>query len=146
MALSNNEILYEVIKLPALNKLKVTVQSSVTSGIIVGASTMLSGLALGPIGFALGGIISSCTASALSYGQFESLPDIIMKDLTQEQRNRLAASVKAKVAQYINMGTIRKIGDLLLQIQNNEMLVAILVQHVGSFLRSELGREIMNYS
>lgn len=54
MDFSTNELLREVLRYPAIQNMKVTVNSSVKHAAIVGVSTFLGGIIAGPLGLALG--------------------------------------------------------------------------------------------
>lgn len=55
MDFSTNNLLEEVLKLDVVKNLKVSVQSSVKYGTIVGLSTIAGGILGGPIGLSAGG-------------------------------------------------------------------------------------------
>ncbi|XP_034949616.1 protein C19orf12 homolog [Chelonus insularis] len=96
---NNSELISIICELNEIKAMRVTVNKCLSSGLMVGVAATLGGLLLGPRGIALGGIVAGVTASALNEGEFRSVPDILMNDLSEEQTRRLANSIRSLLSQ-----------------------------------------------
>ncbi|XP_043788163.1 protein C19orf12 homolog [Apis laboriosa] len=134
MDFSTNNLLEEVLKLDVVKNLKVSVQSSVKYGTIVGLSTIAGGIVGGPIGLSVGGILSSLIATWVAQNEFKSVPYIVWNETTPEQRRKLAKLI----IDFLNSKHIKKLKDFVFSIPNDTSLQEGLIQILISFLFSEL--------
>ncbi|XP_026673735.1 protein C19orf12 homolog [Ceratina calcarata] len=135
MAFPTDDVLKEVSKLEPVQKMRASVQSAVKYGAMIGASAIAGGIIAGPVGLAVGGIVSSCLAGKASCGQLQSVPYIIMNELTHEQRRELAG----RITNLLESQHVTTIRDIVLSASSNADLQAAIVQILIMFLSSELG-------
>ncbi|XP_068983762.1 protein C19orf12 homolog isoform X2 [Bombus flavifrons] len=135
MGFSTDELLEEVLQYPAVQDMKVTVNSSGKYAMIVGGSTFLGGVIAGPLGLALGGIASSIISAVVGYNEFKSVPYIILYETTPEQREKLAILI----VKFLNSRNIWTLGGLLRS--NKEELALGIIPIIIKFLT-----EYMHYS
>lgn len=124
----------EVLEFDAVKNLKVSVQSSVKYGTIVGLSTIAGGIVGGPIGLSVGGILSSIIATYVAQNEFKSVPYVIWNETTPEQRRQLTKLI----IDFLNSKHIKTLKDFVLSIPNDTSLQEGLIQILISFLFSEL--------
>ncbi|XP_026477675.1 protein C19orf12 homolog [Ctenocephalides felis] len=82
MPINQRELLQAVSQISELQSMRVTIRQSGKWGLITGAAVFGGGLLLGPTGLALGGIIGGCAGALKSRGQFKSVAEVLMNDLT----------------------------------------------------------------
>ena len=88
--LSTNSVIEEISKLQSVKRMRASVNTAIKYGTMVGAITITSGILGGPVGFAVGGMISSCALGFMSQGELKSVPHILLYETTPEQREKLA--------------------------------------------------------
>nr|XP_033186810.1 protein C19orf12 homolog isoform X1 [Bombus vancouverensis nearcticus] len=138
MGFSTHELLKEVLQYPAVQDMKVTVNSCGKYAMIVGGSTFLGGVIAGPLGLALGGIASSIISAAVGHNEFKSVPYIILYEATPEQREKLAILI----IKYLTSRNIWTLGDLLYF--NKEELAVGIIPIITTFLTKYMHYSVAN--
>lgn len=133
-----SSILEEVSKLEAVKKIQVSVQSSVKYGAIVGASTIISGILAGPVGIAVGGVISSCVAGLMSQGEFKSVIHVLLHETTPEEKEKLAELIR-ELFHPRHISTMR---DFIFNLRNNAQFQTLIVQLIITFVTADLHRTV----
>ncbi|XP_011314162.1 protein C19orf12 homolog [Fopius arisanus] len=141
MALSENteELLRVVCDIGEIKSMRVALQSSVKAGVIVGATTTVCGLLLGPWGVALGGTLAGATTAYAMNGKFRSVPDVLINELNKAQQLRLALAVKNILTQQ----NILTIADFALKVATYDSVIGLLIPIVKSFLETDMRATIL---
>jgi hypothetical protein len=140
MPLNTKEILSIVTQITQDKHVRVTVGESVKGGCITGATAAVGGLLLGPVGLPLGGIVGGFAAYLMSKDQFKSLPEVIMYDMTNAQREQLAARVAA-VIEELRVEDIVLLLPLLLKSPGAK---AAVLKTVFAFVQNEMQLQIVD--
>ena len=98
MVIRTDEMIHIVTTLSDDSGLKVTINESVKGGLITGTACTVGGLILGPVGLALGGAIGGFVAYVLGDGKFKPVSNVIMYDMRDEDRQKLATAVRNIIA------------------------------------------------
>ncbi|XP_076757711.1 uncharacterized protein LOC143427444 [Xylocopa sonorina] len=138
MAFKTDELLHEVTKLDAVQRMKASARSTLKCGAIVGASTIIGGILGGRVGLTLGGIASSLIVGYAAPEDLQSVPYIIIYETTPEQRTKLAT----KIIELLKTKYITQLRDFILAADNVELQAAI-VQILIMFLNSEFGMSVI---
>ncbi|XP_076303326.1 protein C19orf12 homolog [Lasioglossum baleicum] len=139
MSSFGDSLLKEVVKLDCVNQLKVSVANSLKYGSLVGVATVMSGIAGGPIGLAIGGAMSGCIAGYVSYGKYKSVPSILLNETTPEQRNKLSEEL-FKVVNAKNINTIK---EFVFAMNSNKEFTQVIIQLLIMFLSSEMKYKVV---
>ncbi|XP_060827584.1 protein C19orf12 homolog [Bombus pascuorum] len=132
MDFPTDELLKEVLQYPAVQDMKVTAKSCGKYAIIVGGSTFLGGIIAGPVGLAVGGIVSSIISAAVGSNEFKSVPYIILYETTSVQREKLALLI----VKFLNSRCIWTLRDLLCF--NKEELALGIIPIIVKFLTDDM--------
>ena len=135
--MSTNSVIEEISKLQSVKRMRASVNTSIRYGTMVGAITITSGILGGPVGFAVGGMISSCALGFMSQGKLKSVPHILLYETTSEQREKLAKLIMQLVKS--KPTTIR---DFIYDIGNDTQLQQTIIQVLTAFLFAELGVKV----
>lgn len=87
----------------------------------------------------VGGLLGTGIATYLGKGQFKSVPEILYNDLSNEQREDLAAAIRHVVTPQ----NVMTIAHLVLSFQSNEQLVLMVLNVVRNFLSSEMSMKVL---
>ncbi|XP_076034673.1 protein C19orf12 homolog [Oratosquilla oratoria] len=117
MPINTIEIIDLLAELSEEENLRVTVKESVKGGLIAGATTVLGGMLLGPVGLAVGGTFGGITAAILSQDKFRSVASVLRDDLTHTQKQRLASSAM-KIVNSLDATDIYHLMSLLTMFTN----------------------------
>ena len=98
MVIRTDEMIHIVTTLSDDSGLKVTINESVKGGLITGTACTVGGLILGPVGLALGGAVGGFVAYILGDGKFKPVSNVIMYDMRDEDRQKLATAVRNIIA------------------------------------------------
>lgn len=139
MPIDHRELLSVVATVCENEHVTVTVRESCKGGIIAGMSTVIGGIALGPIGLAFGGIVGGLTAAWVSQGKFKSLAEVIREDLTPHQRASLANRIEHALRDF----QIQDLAILLPLLMENANIQQAVIRTVISFLEHEMRMQIM---
>ncbi|GFG29432.1 hypothetical protein Cfor_02633 [Coptotermes formosanus] len=140
MPINSSELLSVVAQLTEDRHVRATVRESLKGGCIAATTTVVGGLLLGPAGLAVGGIVGGCTAALISKGKFKPVSEVIMNDMTNAQRERLAASVAAVVADL----RVEDVVLLLPLLLNNPGAKEAVLRSVFAFLQNEMQLQIVD--
>nr|XP_034180187.1 protein C19orf12 homolog [Osmia lignaria] len=135
--LSTNSVIEEISKLQCVKRMRASVNTAIKYGTMVGAITITSGILGGPVGLAVGGMISSCALGFMSQGELKSVPDILLYDTTPEQREKLA-----KLIMQLVKSKPTTICDFIYDIGNDTQLQQTIIQVLTAFLFAELGVKV----
>ncbi|KAK8407659.1 hypothetical protein O3P69_002306 [Scylla paramamosain] len=89
MVFSRADVLNLVIEVCREEKLRVCLSESLKGGLIAGTTAAVGGLLGGARGLALGGAVGGLVAAYMADDDYKSAVQIIMDDLTPEQRDKL---------------------------------------------------------
>ncbi|XP_063983483.1 protein C19orf12 homolog [Diachasmimorpha longicaudata] len=128
------ELLRVVCEIGEIKSMRVAVESSVKAGIIVGTVTTICGLLLGPWGLAFGGTVAGVTTAYKWNGSFRSVPNILLNDLTEVQKNRLATALKRLLTQQ----NILTAADFALKVATYDSITGLVIPIVRSFLETDM--------
>ncbi|XP_053971273.1 uncharacterized protein LOC128872517 [Hylaeus volcanicus] len=90
----DNMFLNKVSHLDCIKQMKASVDSAITYGAIVGATTIFSSILGGRTGLVVGGVAGSLLAGYAASGKFESVSYILMHKLTTEEREELLKEIR----------------------------------------------------
>ena len=135
--LSTNSVIEEISKLQSVKRMRASVNTAIKYGTMVGAITITSGILGGPVGFAVGGMISSCALGFMSQGELKSVPHILLYETTPEQREKLA-----KLLMQLVKSKPTTIRDFIYDIGNDTQLQQTIIQVLTAFLVTELGVKV----
>ncbi|XP_054710953.1 protein C19orf12 homolog [Uloborus diversus] len=93
MPVNTSEIIDLLCTVAEEERLKVTLSESLKGGLLTGGAAVVGGLALGPIGLAIGGTLGGCAAAVLARNKFLPAAHVIAT-LQPEKRDRLVQKVK----------------------------------------------------
>ncbi|KAK0179920.1 hypothetical protein PV327_005618 [Microctonus hyperodae] len=126
------ELFEKICSIMELQSMRVTVSSSMKSGILVGSATALGALLLGPRGAAVAGVLGSLATSYMMDGTFKSVPQIIMTELTDEQRYALFKDI----VNFLIYSDIMNIAMLVIRLKAGDVtLINDLVKLIRKFLQ-----------
>ncbi|KDR15699.1 protein C19orf12 homolog [Zootermopsis nevadensis] len=140
MPLNSRELLNVVAQLTDDRHVRATMNESLKGGCIAATTTVLGGLVMGPAGLAFGGVVGGCIAAILSKDKFKSVPQIIMYDMTDNQRERLAASVATVIADF----RVEDIALLVPMLLNSPGAKEAVLRSVFTFLQNEMQLQIVD--
>ncbi|KAK0098503.1 hypothetical protein PV326_007764 [Microctonus aethiopoides] len=112
------ELLGKICNIMEIKSMKVAVSSSMKCGILVGTATTLGALLFGPRGVAVGGVLGSLATSYMMDGSFKSVPDIILTETTDAQRQALFEDI----VNLLNAENIYNISMLILRLNSDEAI------------------------
>ena len=98
MVISYSSVLEVMTVLSEEKELRVTVTESGKGALLTGGVAGLGGLLLGPLGLALGGAVGGCIAAWRAQGNFKPVMEVILYDLSQDQRESMVESVRTLLA------------------------------------------------
>ena len=98
MVISYSSVLEVMTVLSEEKELRVTVTESGKGALLTGGVAGLGGLLLGPLGLALGGAVGGCIAAWRAQGSFKPVMEVILYDLSQDQRESMVESVRTLLA------------------------------------------------
>ncbi|XP_076246943.1 protein Nazo [Calliopsis andreniformis] len=140
MSLSTTALFEEIVTLEAVQRMQVSVKSAVKYGTLIGTATIVSGILGGPVGLAVGGVVSSCVAGYASRNTLQSVPYILLHKTSPQQRKELTEKIcDLFKSRHININTIY---DFILAIKNNGQLEEAIIQILIMFLTSEMGLNV----
>lgn len=139
MSLPTEKLLGTVAKMPAIKKIKLTVATSLKCGAMVGSVTAISGILGGPIGLALGGLVSSGIAAYMNSGDLTSVPYILLYETTNEEKEELGRLLRS----CLNSHHIHYMYEFIDAIGNNRTIEAAVVEVVTTFLSAQLGHKLL---
>ncbi|XP_015108595.1 protein C19orf12 homolog [Diachasma alloeum] len=141
MALSENaeELLRVVCDIGEIKSMRIAIESSVKSGIIVGTVTTICGLLMGPWGLAFGGTVAGATTAYRMNGKFRSVPDVLLNELSKVQKVRLAMAVKSLLTQQ----NILTVADFALKVATYDSVIGLVIPIVKSFLETDVRATVM---
>jgi len=87
-----------------------------------------------------GGIVGGCAAYLMSKDKFKSIPEVIMHDMTHAQREQLAASVAAVIADLRLEDTVLLVPMLL----NSPGAREAILRSVFAFVENEMRLQIVD--
>ena len=87
-----------------------------------------------------GGVLGSCTAAAMSHNKFKSVPEVIMQDMTEAQRESLARTV-GNVLQDLRVEDVALLLPLVL---NNPATKETVLKAVITFFQNEMNQAIID--
>ncbi|PNF34775.1 C19orf12-like protein [Cryptotermes secundus] len=140
MPVNSREILNVVTELTEDRRVRVTMTESFKGGCIAATTTIIGGMVLGPAGLAIGGAVGGCAAAIMSKDKFKPIPQVIMNDMTDAQRERLVASVSAVIADL----RVEDIALLLPLLLENRAAKEAILRSVFAFLQTEMQLQIMD--
>lgn len=140
MPINSREILNVVTELTEDRRVCVTITESLKGGCIAATTTVIGGILLGPAGLAVGGVVGGCAAAIMSRDKFKPIPQIIMNDMTDAQRERLVASVSTVIADL----RVEDAALLLPLLLNNPGAKEAVLRSVFAFLQNEMQLQIMD--
>lgn len=140
MPINSREILNVVTELTQDRRVCVTITESLKGGCIAATTTVIGGILLGPAGLAVGGVVGGCAAAIMSRDKFKPIPQIIMNDMTDAQRERLVASVSTVIADLC----VEDAALLLPLLLNNPGAKEAVLRSVFAFLQNEMQLQIMD--
>lgn len=140
MPINSREILNVVTELTQDRRVCVTITESLKGGCIAATTTVIGGILLGPAGLAVGGVVGGCAAAIMSRDKFKPIPQIIMNDMTDAQRERLVASVSTVIADL----RVEDAALLLPLLLNNPGAKEAVLRSVFAFLQNEMQLQIMD--
>lgn len=139
MPIDHRELLSVVATVCENEHITVTVKESCKGGILAGVTTVIGGIALGPAGLAVGGIVGGLTAAWVFQGKFKSLAEVIRDDMTPHQREHLANRVEHALRGF----EIQDLAILLPLLMENANIQQAIIRTVISFLEHEMRMQIM---
>ncbi|XP_071870770.1 protein C19orf12 homolog isoform X2 [Bombus fervidus] len=118
--------------------MKVTVTSSGKYAMIIGGSSFLGGIIAGPVGLAVGSIVSGIISAAVGSNEFKSVPYIILYETTPAQREKLALLI----AKFLKSRYIWTFRDLLCF--NKEELALGIIPIIAKFITDDMHYSLAN--
>lgn len=140
MPINTRELLSVVSQLTENKHVRVTFRESLMGGVLTGVTAGVGGILLGPIGLAIGGTVGGISCYAMKKDQFKPISEVIMNDMTDEQRKRLAASINAVIADL----HVEDIALLLPLLLNSPRVKEAVLRSVFAFLQNEMSLQIVD--
>lgn len=140
MPINTNEVMTVLGQLADQHNVKVAVKHSMICGLAVGVATAIGGLLMGPLGLAVGGTLGSVVAAVKTSGEFKSVSQVILEDMTPYQQTQLAASCM-KIIQDFRVEDIAILLPLLL---NAPAAQQALLTQVTSYITNEMKLKIID--
>lgn len=140
MPINTRDLLDVVAQLTEDRHVRVTIKESLKGGCIAATTTAVGGLFLGPAGLAIGGIVGGVTAALISKDKFKPISEVIMNDMTNAQREKLAASVAAITADLC----VQDVALLIPLLLNNPSAKEAVLRSVFAFLQNEMQLQIVD--
>ncbi|XP_058798581.1 protein C19orf12 homolog [Phymastichus coffea] len=135
MFIETKELFDVIVELSTIKEMKVALNTTVECGVVAAISTMIGGLVAGPPGIAAGGLVGTLISSCHANGKFKSVPEILMKDTTQQQKEKLANALR----NFLTKENIITIVQLITASQNNPLLLQSIKKIVRDFLMTNMG-------
>jgi len=137
----NSRELIEAASIVAENhNLRVTVKSSLKAGAVVGASTFVGAVLLGPIGILLGSVAGGITSYSLAKDTFKPAAVVLREDLTEDQKNQFCDHI---IEAFREFG-IQDLAMLVPLLTTNLSFQKTLLTHIMQFLTNELRMQIID--
>ncbi|XP_068159231.1 protein Nazo-like [Drosophila tropicalis] len=140
MPIDTEELIEAIAVLVDNNQIRATFEESAKGAAVVGITTLLGGLLLGPRGLALGGVVGGAVAYAMADDSFRPLGEIILNDLTDTQREQLVQHV-TKAVQDVHPTDLAM---LLPLIMSNVPVQLTVLNTVKSFAQTNLKLNIID--
>ncbi|KAG7205656.1 hypothetical protein KM043_007610 [Ampulex compressa] len=140
MSLPLDSLIYELSQIPSVKKMTATIDYSARSGVGVGLATFASGALGGPLGLAVGGIVSSFVAYAMTKDTFRSVPDILINECTYEEKIKLYEILKT----HLTSEHINSIRSFVNKLQTDMDFTETIVQLVVVFLQSVMHKKVIS--
>ncbi|EDW82640.1 uncharacterized protein Dwil_GK10098 [Drosophila willistoni] len=140
MPIDSKELIKAIAILVDRNEVRATFQESAKGAAVVGLTTLLSGLFLGPRGLVLGAAVGGALAYGMADDSFRPLGEIILNDLTDAQREQLVQHVYKAVEKVHPTDLVM----LLPLIMRNVPVQQVVLDAVKSFAQERLSINIMD--
>ncbi|XP_075529929.1 protein C19orf12 homolog [Dermacentor variabilis] len=111
MPVKRDEMLDVLCMVSKEENLRVTLKHSVKGGLITGATAMVAGILMGPIGLAVGGALGGCAAAIMMQDKFVSAAEII-SNMSDDQKDDLITAVQRAFAE-IEVADVVELAALL---------------------------------
>nr|XP_023025614.1 protein C19orf12 homolog [Leptinotarsa decemlineata] len=119
--------------------LQVTLREATKGAMIAGFGAFAGGLLAGPFGLAVGGTLGSITAAWRSREKYRSVVDILRNELTSQQQEKLATSIK-NILQNVKPDDCIKLLALVL---TSTSLKEAVLKEIGNFLMKEMSLQMI---
>ncbi|KAF2902999.1 hypothetical protein ILUMI_03168 [Ignelater luminosus] len=138
MPVNNNELISVAQQLSEDQNLRVTIKESMKGACMAGGGALVGGLLGGPIGLAIGGTVGSVCAAWKGSGKYKSVALVIMEDMSANQREQLASSLRRAVEGIQVEDAVMLTGLVM----GNAAVQRMFLTELCNFLRTEMGLAI----
>ncbi|XP_023233027.1 protein C19orf12 homolog [Centruroides sculpturatus] len=139
MPVNMQDVVEVVCVLADEENIRIAVKESVKGGIITGVAVVVGGVALGPIGLAIGGTLGGIYSAIVASGKFKSAAEII-RCMRDEDKERLVNAV-LQVANNFDINDVTRLAAL---IAGDTILREQILNTVITYLRSEMKMQIID--
>ncbi|CAO1382258.1 unnamed protein product [Diamesa tonsa] len=138
MTINSGELIKAVSVVADKHNIRVTVKTSAKYSLIVAGSVFLGGILMGPVGLALGGTAGGLYSYNKSKGQFRSAAEIIINDLSNEEKQRLCDHVVQAFIEFQPQDLVLLLPLLTSSVQFQQIVLSKVIH----FLTHEMNMQI----
>lgn len=117
--------------------LRVTLKHSAKGGLITGATAMVAGFLMGPVGLAVGGALGGCAAAILMRDKFVSAAEII-SNMSDDQKDELITAVQRALSDIEVMDIVEMCALLCGDIHIKKRIIRAMIDYFHNQMRLEI--------